>query len=1243
MTQIQASVNVKDNVDNSIYTKIEKIGLASEKTTAQINNLQKAVRSISSKQINQFSNSVSNLSRINLSALKAQMQQLANVSINLGNGVSQTALATIKLQTAQVKLQQEQVKLQILQQRLAQSSNANAIAQQRLAQATANATNASIRASTAQARLDQAQIRTSIATIRLQIEQERLRRQMEQTARSANQTNGSIMQLSSSMLTLAGIGGSAMGLALAGDEYQRLINKLMLVSDSATDARNRLATMADVAINSYSGIESVVQLYTRLNLALRQTGGTASEAIQITQTLSKATALAGLTTAEANSALLQISQAFNKGKLDGDEFRTVMETMPPLADAIARQFTKMNNGITVTRGELLKLAPEGKITGKVMKDAVLEMAEAIDQKFAQLTPTVSMQLQNLQTQAQMYFGSMFKDSGMASALGGAIKFIADNLDIATRLAIAFGGAITVAMARNVWFSAVAGLTAIKAEIKQATTLMGMFGAVTKATPIGWLVTGVTLLGATLDTVFNGAISKTIFPNFEQDQAKAQDYIARLKDIAGQLDLMTFTKLKQEQVLLDNAMQKNTESIKQQEKELTKIQSTIAKKEKVIADVTKRLEEYKDGTRRATEQIGAYGAVVNNQHNDIQLLAKIQKELLDAQTKEVELSRQLEETKENDIELQKVKLRSMEEELEKIDNARKAIEGKTEEDIKASEELQAQQKIVDKTKLSYDSLKGSILNLQSALRGFLGDSANLAPAMNNIVEQAEDKVRKETTARIREQAEWKKRYANASKEEQMRMDAEKSLSKDKERYRNQDGSMSKEWEELVNLQLEADKALQKRREADAKARQKEREANRKGISEAKKKANEIQKAREEYDRYLEGLENESVLLSQGYQNYTKYKELYALKTKLQQRGVELSDQQLQAIKAKIDANERARDLAKEINSLEENSLQKQREQLRLKAQALQQANITGADKQIAVDNQMSSMGAVGGVNQGVTGIMEQQNLYFQHLKELRQQDLISEQEYQMAMQSMSMQTQEQIYNQRLQNMEKMGGMWEVTATAFKSFEQNATSSIMNVLNGTQSISQAMRSLASTILTSVVQAIVQMGVKWLAQQAMQLAFGRTAQAVQMAQANALLAVYTPLASAVSLASYGANSAPAMAGMTATYSLGQALAVAGGRRNGGTVNAGDLYQVGEGNAPEIYQSRSGRQYMIAGDNGRVFSNKDVVGSGRSVVITQNITINGDGKLDADTLARFKEETRNTIYEVLADEQRDAGGMLA
>lgn len=1261
MTQIQASVNVKDNVDGKIEQKIKAIGVASVTTATQLSTLQKAINGISSQSINSFSSAVNTLGRTNLSGLRSQMQQLTTISSQLSGSFSSTAQQAVKLQIAQTKLQQEQAKLAILNTRLQQQSTNLATAQQKQATATANLANATARANTAKTRSQIASTQATTATIRLQQAQARLEWQLKRTAQSTNATDTGLRKFVGTMFALSAIASSAMGMAMLGDEYQRLINKLSLVTTNADQARNRLATLTDVALNSYAGLDSVTQLYTRLDLALKQTGGSASEAIQMTQTLSKAVSLAGLTTAEANSALLQISQAFNKGKLDGDEFRTVMETMPPLADAIARQFTKMNNGITVTRGELLKLAPEGKITGEVMKQAVLEMAEVVDQKFAQLTPTLSMHLQNLQTQAQVYFGAMFKDSGMAQALGNSIKWISQNLEIATRLAFAFGSAVAVGMALKSVSSFITMLTAVKKAYMSATGIVATFNAVVGASPIGWIIAGVTALGFVMDSLFDGIIGKTLFPSYDQDVAKTQDYINRLKDINSQMGLMSYTKLTQEQTLLDQAMQRNTTTIDEQKAKIKEHEQAITRKEQALKQAQATVEMYNQSGRSAIDMLAGWGASIDEQAQAEEQVKRLTTELTDERASLTEETRKLEEAESNNTEILKSQLYNLEQTIDRIDKAREAIKDKTDKDIEANAELSAQKEIVEKSKSHYDNLINRVKSLRAELHRLLGINANLDPAINETAEKQADQVMEEAKARIQKQTEYMNKFAKATKDQQTAMTVEKNLGKDLELFRDKDtGKLTKEGQKLLDDRIKAEKALQDRKEADAKREQATRKAERDAENkrkkaeseaqrEAKKKANELQKAREELDRYVGKLNDEQTLLQQGYENYNSYNELYALRLKLQQKGYNLTERQVQELKNKIDANERLKELAKEINNLEENSLQKQREQIALKLQAIQKANISDTDKVIANENIFASQGLTTGVNQGVTAIQNEYATRLELLKQYHAQAEMAELEYNMRVQGLAQQRNEAVYNQQLANLHNMGGMFEVTAVAFESFSQNATTSLMNVLNGTQSISDAMRNLASTILTSVVQAIIEMGVKWVAQQVMQMAFGQSMMATQLAtstaMATAMASAWATPASLVSLASYGANAVPAQMGMATTIGMAKTMAVAGARRNGGSVNAGDLYQVGEGNAPEIYQSRSGRQYMIAGDNGRVFSNKQVMGSGGGNVVhvTQNVTINGNGQMDADTLSKMREQTRSVIYEVLADEKRDAGGMLA
>lgn len=1241
MTQIQASVNVEDKVDGKIEQKIKAIGVASVTTANQLNVLKNAVSSLSSRNINGFSNAITSLGRTNFNGLASQMRQLAQVSSQLNGSFSQTALQATKLQIAQTKLQQEQTKSSILTVRLQREQQALSNAQNQGAISANNLANAQARANTAQIRSQIASTQAITATIRLQREQARLEQQLQRTSQASSQQNIGIRQLAGTMFALWGANTALIGIAQLGDQYQSMINKLTLVTKSAEEARNRLASLTDIAKSSYSDLQSTTQLYVRLDMALKQTGGSASEAMQITQTLSKTIALAGLTSAEASSALLQISQAFNKGKLDGDEFRTVMETMPLMADALAHK-------LGVTRGELLKLAPQGKITGEIMKQTFLESAEAIDQRFAKLTPTVSMQLQNLQTEAQTYFGAMFKDTGLAETFGNAIKYIANNLELATKVAVAFGVAVAFSTGLKTLNSLITAVTAVRNAYAVSTGIVGTFNAVVSATPIGWLIAGVSALAIGMDYLFDTGLGKSLFPSYDQDKAKVDDYIARLKDINTQMQLMSYTKLTQENALLNQAMEKNKSTISDTEKKIADLNVKISEQQKVYDDASATLERFR--SKQFTEKdyaIMASGVELNELA--LRKQADAQKQLIDLQAEQANTTRDLEKANENNVELMKSTLYNMEQQIEKIENAKKAIDGKKQSDIEANEELKAQQKIVEDSKVKYEKLTQSVADLRSQLRLLLGMSANLSPAINEAGEKTVDQVAEETKTRIEKETEWLNAYAKASSDEQKRMEIRKQLSKDLSNEKFTDkktGELTEAGNDLVNKRLEAQKAVEARRKADAEAERNARKQAKDAHKEAKHREDERQKAIEKQEQYVGKLDNELMLLKEGYQNYSKYNSLYALRLELQQKGINLTDQEMSAIKSKIDAVEREKELAKEINSIEENSLARQREQQRLKLDALSKADISEPDRRIANDKMLSGMNATATLDQGITSVTEQYRLHYEAIDQMR----ISDQEKEQARNALRRQENDDLFKQYLDNMQNMGGMWEVLGNTITSFEQGATSAITSVIMGTSSIADAMRGLANTILNEVVNSFVKMGVRWATEQATMLAIGTSNQQVATAQAVAsgatITSAMTPAATATAVATQGASVGAGMTALMGAFlAIPMLIGLAGKRRNGGAVNAGSLYQVGEGNAPEIYRSNSGRQYMIAGDNGRVFSNKDVTGAGGGNVVhvTQNVTINGDGKLDANTLAQFREQTQAVIYEVLANEKRDAGGLLA
>ncbi|MBK4587386.1 tape measure protein, partial [Enterobacter hormaechei] len=161
--------------------------------------------------------------------------------------------------------------------------------------------------------------------------------------------------------------------------------------------------------------------------------------------------------------------------------------------------------------------------------------------------------------------------------------------------------------------------------------------------------------------------------------------------------------------------------------------------------------------------------------------------------------------------------------------------------------------------------------------------------------------------------------------------------------------------------------------------------------------------------------------------------------------------------------------------------------------------------------------------------------------------------------------EQMTAAQWQLLSQQGLGYEMLTSAVDAFSGNASNALTGLITGTMSAQDAMRSLGNTMLNSVVNALVQVGVEALKNFIIGQTLGAAATAAGASQAAILATAWAPAAAMASLASFGANSVPAMTGIASTVGLAQGLALTGMRYNGGPVNAGGLYQVGERGKPE------------------------------------------------------------------------------
>ncbi|EQB8284280.1 tape measure protein, partial [Enterobacter hormaechei] len=151
--------------------------------------------------------------------------------------------------------------------------------------------------------------------------------------------------------------------------------------------------------------------------------------------------------------------------------------------------------------------------------------------------------------------------------------------------------------------------------------------------------------------------------------------------------------------------------------------------------------------------------------------------------------------------------------------------------------------------------------------------------------------------------------------------------------------------------------------------------------------------------------------------------------------------------------------------------------------------------------------------------------------------------------------EQMTAAQWQLLSQQGLGYEMLTSAVDAFSGNASNALTGLITGTMSAQDAMRSLGNTMLNSVVNALVQVGVEALKNFIIGQTLGAAATAAGASQAAILASAWAPAAALASLASFGANSVPAMAGIASTVGLSKTLAVAGARKNGGPVSAGSM----------------------------------------------------------------------------------------
>lgn len=237
----------------------------------------------------------------------------------------------------------------------------------------------------------------------------------------------------------AAFGAAAIGIEAAGRAMKDMAVSAVQTTDQLTQIRSRINLIND---GSQSTAEIMDKIYSaanrsrgsyldmadsvaKLNMLAKDAFSSNDEAIYFVEQLNKQFKISGASVEETTSAMYQLTQAMAAGKLQGDEFHSIMENAPMLAQSIASEM-----GLTV--GQLKEMSSQGLITADIIKEALFNSAEETNAKFAEIPMT----FQDIGTQVQNELIAAFQPameeiSNMTSS--GVLNDALAGLSIAFRL------------------------------------------------------------------------------------------------------------------------------------------------------------------------------------------------------------------------------------------------------------------------------------------------------------------------------------------------------------------------------------------------------------------------------------------------------------------------------------------------------------------------------------------------------------------------------------------------------------------------------------------------------------------------------------------------------------------------------------------------------------------------------------------------------------------------------------------
>ena len=266
-----------------------------------------------------------------------------------------------------------------------------------------------VRSAIAANRLTAATLRAQLATRRLGASQRFLARRLAYTARAFRTTRAAMFGFGTVLTGFAGY-----SIIRAIDNITRLENRLRTAGIGGEEANRVIDHLNDTANETGGNIAQLAAIFGRFVFSLKDTTSTTDEVVVAVRSLARSATAMGITAQEARGGLIQLSQGLASGRLQGEELRSVLETIP----TFARQ---LSTTVGVSYGQIREEARLGRISIQQMRQAFVDFEKTANAQFANFRLPIFGAISALFNELGRLIEEIARRLGAKEGISGAIQ------------------------------------------------------------------------------------------------------------------------------------------------------------------------------------------------------------------------------------------------------------------------------------------------------------------------------------------------------------------------------------------------------------------------------------------------------------------------------------------------------------------------------------------------------------------------------------------------------------------------------------------------------------------------------------------------------------------------------------------------------------------------------------------------------------------------------------------------------